>query len=236
MKTITVCQRKGGNHKTTISYNLAYFLGIQHKRILLIDLDSQCNLTALFPGISPLPYEQWKAGEPVPVNKQIDILPGMKNFERLKGEIQDRFERRTYLKEEILAKSTGYDYCIIDTAPALDILIVNALMACDMALIPVNPGKFSLNGLSEVMETIEKVKTLNSGIETKILLSGYHKGRNVSESVKTALESHFQGNYTGIVIPHREYVEQCMLENKPSIDLDEIYSEYEKLGGLVNHG
>lgn len=234
MKKIAICQRKGGNHKTTVAFNLAYYLAISGKTVLLLDLDSQCNITGLFTGAgaSPVDYDTWKILPVFPVAKNISLLPGTKSFERLKGEIQERFERRTFLKE-YLKPVNEYDCLIIDTAPSLDILTINALVACDTVVVPVNPGKFSLNGLSEMLYMIEQVRSINPNLCTRILLSGYHRGRTVSETVLEQLKTQFNGSFCDVVIPYREHVEQAMLRNRPAIDLEEIYNEYKKLEAVV---
>lgn len=234
MKKIVLAQRKGGNHKTTASFNLAFTLALQKKKILLVDLDSQCNLTSLF-NVEPYSLDTWKKLEILSVNKQIDLFPGTKSFERIKQEINDRFERRTYLKEEVfekIEKRYSYDYIIIDTAPALDMLNINSFVSTDIVLIPIFPGKFSIAGLMELKDILSKVKQLNINLTYYIFLSGYHKNRNVSEKVKSNLET-FQ-EYSKVVIPYREHVEKRILLNKPAIDLEEIHNAYIHLGELIN--
>jgi chromosome partitioning protein len=233
MKIVTLAQRKGGNHKTTASYNLAFMLALKKKKVLLVDLDSQCNLSSLFK-MDPLSFDEWKQLQIKPGNKQIDVLAGTKSFERVKQEINERFERRTYLVEEVLAKIKGYDYVIIDTAPALDILNINSFVASNIVLIPINPGKFSIAGLLEMEEIIEKVKQLNKKLKHYIFISGFHTNRNVSEQVREQLKKRFQENYSDVIIPSREYVEKAIFQNKPALGLEEIYNAYNNLAGLLN--
>ena len=123
---VTIANRKGGVGKTTPRFNLGFTYALQKREVLFIDLDSQANLSLLCKA-APLDLEAWKAGTVQPVGKGVSILPATKRFAALENEIDQRFDRNTFLREELLPKLPAADIIIIDTAPALGVLNINAL-------------------------------------------------------------------------------------------------------------
>ena len=121
MKVVTIANRKGGTGKTTAAYNLGFIYALKGNRVCFVDLDSQANLTLLC-AKETISLENFKNVEIEGVNKNVDILPATKRFSMLENEINELIDRNVYLKTNILPKFQEYDYLIIDTPPALNIL------------------------------------------------------------------------------------------------------------------
>lgn len=230
MKVITIANRKGGTGKTTTTFNLGYTYALQKKRILFIDLDSQGNLTDLC-GLSTISLDSFKNCEIMSLNQYVDILPATKNFPQLENEINQELDRNAYLKTNILPKLQGYDFILIDTAPALSIININALCISDMVYVVIHADNFSLMGLNEMKDIIEKVKGINSKIEYKIILNESMKNRTFTEKAKERLVT--LPAYTGIEIPHRQHVIDRNAMRKPSIDLEDIHAPFSALAGAI---
>ena len=230
MRYITIANRKGGTGKTTITYNLGFYYAIQKKRVLFIDLDSQGNLTDL--AQAPLlSVEEFKSCKIHKINEYIDILPASKSFQILENEIHQEIERNFYLKNEILQKISGYDYVLIDTSPSLSILNINAFCISDYIYIIIQADNFSLNGLNEMSQIIDKILKINNKLKYKIVLNGSFKNRVFTEKVKERLNK--LNNFSAIEIPHRQYVIDSNALRRPSLEQDEIYKSFEKIGSIV---
>lgn len=168
MTTITIGQRKGGNGKTTSALNLAHGFARMGKRVLLIDLDDQKNSSSaietqasavhtvedllLDPACSvgsAAISSTWEGVSLIPASGKLSGI-----IKELDGEVGGHLA----LKEK-LAVCTGFDLCLIDTSPSLNILVVNALCASRFLFIPLSSKYFSLQGLAQTLEAFSKVKS-----------------------------------------------------------------------------
>lgn len=229
MKIITIANRKGGTGKSTVAFNLGYTFAVQKQKVLFIDLDSQYNLTMLC-GKSDIPLNEFKECQTREVNTYIDILPASKGFPMLEDEINRRIDRNTWLKEEITSRLEGYDYVIIDTPPALNVMNINAFCVSDLVHIVVNADYFSLAGMQELRQILDQVKNLNPKLVYKIVLNAYFTGRKFTEIVTDALIS--DPAYTGIEIPHRQHITDSGAKRLPAIESDEIYNLFCNLAAV----
>lgn len=158
--TISVALQKGGTGKTTTATTLAGILGSQGKKVLLVDMDSQCNATYISgaeeePTIIDVITEDCTVADAIQKSNRYDVLAGseqLANFERLE-EVES-----TLLKNTLAAVEQSYDFIIIDTPPALGNILKNCLVASDYVLIPTEARPLAIKGLIALQETIQTVQ------------------------------------------------------------------------------
>lgn len=230
MKIICIANRKGGTGKTTVCYNLAFTLALKKKKVLLIDLDSQCNLTTLS-GTEPISLDDFRAVKTQSLNPFIDILPGSKSFPVLENEINNLVNRNSFLKKEIIPKAGNYDFIIFDTSPSFSILNINAFVISNFIIGIFNPDKFSLEGLKDLKEILSEIKEFNPNLIFKTILNDYAGKRKIYKNLELLLKDN--EDFTGIEIPSREYVNICNTLQKPAIDNTDIYTAFNKLSEAV---
>lgn len=185
MKTIVLANQKGGCAKTSTAHALGIGLANRGYKVLLVDLDAQCNLCD-YCGVDTehagtTLYNVFK-GQAVPqtalVNVQVgaDLLLGDLLFTKADSEFT-QIGREVMLKKALSAFNTVYDYCIVDTAPNLGILLANALAAADSVIIPLTASRFSLKGMNQLAKFIDEIRQ-DRNPELKIngvLLTRYNK-------------------------------------------------------------
>ena len=165
---IAIANQKGGVGKTTTAINLSAGLAIGNKRVLLIDLDPQGNSSLSF--LDPttithsiyelltepdIPYEDVLKQTRVP---GLDILPSRISLAKFESKLIGEFDAPFRLKDRIEGIAKKYDYILIDTPPTLGLITVNALVASNYLIIPIQPSYFALEGTDDLLETVEKVK------------------------------------------------------------------------------
>ena len=178
MKTIAVVQRKGGNGKSTSCLNIARGLSLKNKKVLIVDLDDQKNSTESIPVKQPLKHtvDEVLVNDDLSVKEAltqtewngVKVLCGSPNLSGVIRELDGEVGSHLVLKEKLGEVEKEFDYCLIDTSPSLNILVVNALCAADYAFIPLSSKYFSLQGLGQTLESIAKVQKRLSP-ELKIL-------------------------------------------------------------------
>lgn len=188
MITVTIGQRKGGNGKSTSALNLAHAFALTGKRVLLIDLDDQTNSTSAIGTLTPSQYtvEDLLLKEAVTVADTatattwdgVSLIAASRSLSGAIRELDGEVGSHLVLKEK-LASAEGFDICLIDTSPSLNILVVNALCASRWLFIPLSSKYFSLQGLGQTLEAFNKVKTrLNAELEILALAFVIHDGRS----------------------------------------------------------
>jgi len=222
-RVIAVVNQKGGVGKTTTSINLAASLGVLNKKVLLVDLDPQGNATTgvgIDKGdINNSVYEvlvmKTKIEDAIikTKSKNLSLLPAYLNLagvdielielERKAIEEGRRINRVMRLKEEIAKVKDNYDYVFIDCPPSLGILTTNALAAADSVLIPVQCEYFALEGLGQLINTINLVKKhLNKSLEIEgAVLTMYDMRTNLSNQVVREVKRYFDDKVYKTVIP-----------------------------------
>ena len=197
-------------------------------RVCFIDLDSQANLSALC-GVDPGTLADFKSGHTVDLSARLAILPASKAFHTLENEVSGQLDRNSFIRDRLIPRLAGFDYCIVDTAPGLSALNISAFCAADMVHVIVNADSFSLAGLVEMKEILAQVKAVNPGLAYRIILNAAYKGRRLTEAALSALDA--EPGYTGIVIPNRQHIADCNALRKPALEMPEILGPFQKLAG-----
>jgi chromosome partitioning protein len=203
MKILAITNQKGGVGKTTTCVNLAASLAHQGKKVLLIDLDPQGNAST-GSGIDKahLKYSIYhvlindKTLQDVIVRSEqggFDVAPSNRELAGAEVELVNEMARETRLKQAIAQLGNMYDYVLLDCPPALNLVTVNALTAAHSVMIPMQCEYYALEGLSDLVNTIKKVRAhLNPVLEIEGLLRTMFDNRNMLASqVSSQLVSHF---------------------------------------------
>ncbi|HXV26478.1 MAG TPA: ParA family protein [Candidatus Paceibacterota bacterium] len=212
-RVISVCNQKGGVGKTTTAVNLGAYLAARGKYVLLVDLDSQANATV---GLGA------GTGDDVPnvyhalVNDQnphavlhktsmfgYDIMPASQVLAGATVELVGMQEREFRLRNVLAHVRNNYDYILVDCPPSLGLLTVNALAASDRVLIPVQCEYYALEGLGQLMRTIELVRNgLNPDLQVLgVLLTMYDKRNQLARQVLNEVAKNFPGRVFQAVVP-----------------------------------
>jgi len=199
MRIITVINQKGGTGKTTITMNLGVALGLMGKKILLIDFDPQANLTYSFgirnPKNTIVEVLQGKQTiQTILVKKEgLDIAPSSSLLADLEVSIINKIGREQLLQDRLKGLKE-YDYVFIDSPPSLSILTINALTTAGEVLIPLQMEILSLQGLTQLLKTIDEVKNvLNKKLSiTGIVVSMYDGRRRLSSEILNEIKNNLK--------------------------------------------
>jgi chromosome partitioning protein len=203
-KIIAIANQKGGVGKTTTAVNLSASLGVLEKKVLLIDADPQANATS---GLG-IDVEKVEIGtyqileHSNPANEAIiktdspnlSILPAHIDLVAIELELVNQERREYMLKEALEAVKDQYDYIIIDCAPSLGLLTLNALTAADSVIIPIQCEYFALEGLGKLLNTVKSVQKIhNPNLDFEgLLLTMYDSRLRLSNQVVEEVENHFE--------------------------------------------
>jgi chromosome partitioning protein len=202
-KIIAIANQKGGVGKTTTSVNLAASLGVLEKKVLLIDADPQANATSGLgidvEGVEVGTYQVLehtaKAKDVIvtTTSPNLDVIPAHIDLVAIEIELVDKENRETMLKQALEGLSDDYDYIIIDCAPSLGLLTLNALTAADSVLIPIQCEYFALEGLGKLLNTIKSVQRIhNPELDIEgLLLTMYDSRLRLSNQVVEEVKKHF---------------------------------------------
>lgn len=236
-KILAITNQKGGVGKTTTTVNLAASLAAAKQRVLLIDLDPQGNAT-MGSGID-------KAGVPITVYEVLlghktveearvpvatgkyDVLPANRELAGAEIELIELENREARLKKALQKVEAEYDYILIDCPPALNLLTLNGLCAAQSVMIPMQCEYYALEGLSDLVNTIRKVRSgLNPELEIEGLLRTMFDPRNtLAQQVSDQLQQHFGEKVYRTIIPRN-----VRLAEAPSYGIPALYHDSQSKG------
>ncbi len=225
-RAIAICNQKGGVGKTTTAMNLSAYLALQGKRTLLIDFDSQFNATVgvgVTHAADETIYHVLLAGQAVErvVKKtylaNLDVIPASPDLAGALIELVNLPDREYYLRNFVQKIKPNYDFLIIDLGPSLNLLTVNGLLAADEVIVPIQCEYYSLEGLTQLLETLDLVRN-NLGHPLKVsgaLLTMYDRREKLSREIAREVRRRFPHYVYEVEIPRSVALAEAPSFKKP---------------------
>lgn len=232
-RIIGIVNAKGGTAKTTTASNLGAYLAAKGKYVLLVDLDPQANATVglgihLAADHLNLYHTLINDTEPGAIIRKsslfgFDILPSAESLAGATVELVDMEEREFKLKNTLDKIRTNYDYILIDSPPSLGLLTINGLVAAEQVIIPVQCEYYALEGLSQLVKTIDLVRqSLNPQLKILgVLLTMFDKRNKLSHEIVREVKKNFPGRVFETIIPRAVSLAEAPSFGKTILQFDE---------------
>lgn len=245
-KIIAIANQKGGVGKTTTSVNLAASLGVLEKKVLLIDADPQANATSgLGIDVESVEIGTYQLLEHTATAKEaiiatespnLDIIPAHIDLVAIEIELVDQEEREYMLRKVIRETAKEYDYVLIDCAPSLGLLTLNALTASDSVIIPIQCEYFALEGLGKLLNTIKSVQKIhNKDLDIEgLLLTMYDSRLRLSNQVVDEVKKHFEAMVFTTIIQRNVRLSEAPSYGESIINYDAASKGAENYLGLAH--
>lgn len=243
---IALANQKGGVGKTTTSVNLGAGLANLGNRVLLVDIDAQGNATSgvgiAKSSISKDIYDVLVNEEPITdvilhtSHKNLDIVPATIQLSGAEIELTSQIARETRLLDAVKTIQDQYDFILVDCPPSLGLLTINAFTASNSILIPVQSEYYALEGLSQLLNTIQLVrKHFNPNLKIEgVLLTMYDARTNLGHQVNEEVKKYFKDNVYETIIPRNVRLSDAPSHGLPIMDYDpkstgaKVYSQLAK--------
>lgn len=204
-RIISLTNNKGGTGKTTSTLNIGTGLARAKKKVLLIDLDPQANLTISI-GIDPMEYLDKSINQiltnKIDINeaiikncKGVDLIPSNMDVNGTEFMLNNALAREHILKNQLANIKEHYDYILIDTPPSLNLLTINSLTACNEVFIPIEAEYLALQGTKQLIDTINNIKQSNLNpdlIVSGVFITKYDKRKNLNKEVYEIIKQTFK--------------------------------------------
>ena len=228
-KTVAIANQKGGVGKTTTAVNLCASLSYRGRRVLLVDCDPQGNATTAFGlkkaeanSIYDVMLGDKTAREAVTETRYGSIIGSGPDLAGANVELVDIPGREFVLMHKLKSLQDVFDFIIIDCPPSLELLTLNALVASDTVLVPVQSELYALEGLSDLTDTIRRInRKMNPGLHIEGLVLTMYDGRTkLSMDVEAALREHFPGLVYETTIPRNIRLSEAPSHGMPCLSYD----------------
>ncbi|HOJ98002.1 MAG TPA: AAA family ATPase [Termitinemataceae bacterium] len=231
-KTYVFVNQKGGVGKTTSAINIGAYLAEAEKRVLLVDFDSQANLTSGIgaDGSKPGVYELISGTAPIDqviqetIVRNLYVIPSSINLSGAAIELVDQEGRDFFLKRALEPVREKYDFILIDCPPSLGILTLNGMVAADSVLIPLQCEYFALEGLSLLLQTIKRIqKSINPHLEIGgIFFTMYDSRTKLAQDVVKQVTGYFKDRVFRTIIPRNVRLSEAPSHGLPISQYDAL--------------